>query len=232
MEPVPDIAAIAKLLSNPARASMAWDLIDGSARSAGRLADRAAVSAQSASRHLGLMLDAGLLAVQADGRSRLYRIANSEVACMIESMAALAAELQADQAFLARLPRADEARFIQARTCYDHFAGQFGVSLLRGWISARWLDGGRSGYQLTARGAAGFLDFGVDLEGARSQRRVFARDCADITEGCPHLGGALAAAFLDACVSRGLVLRSRHSRIVSVTPAGWSCLRDAGLLPA
>lgn len=230
MEPVPDIAAIAALLSNPARASMAWALIDGSAQAAGRLAEHAGVSAPSASRHLAVMLDAGLLAVQAEGRSRLYRIANSEVACMIESMAALAAELQADHAFLARLPRAHAEQFVQARTCYDHFAGRFGVALLRGFTAAGWLQPEQSEYRLTPAGENGFAGFGVDLAAARSQCRVFARPCADISERSPHLGGALAAAFLDACVGRGLVLRSRHSRIVNVSPAGWDALRGAGLI--
>jgi hypothetical protein len=31
-------------------------------------------------------------------------------------------------------------------------------------------------------------------------------------------------------VGRGLVLRSRQSRIVNVTPAGWDALRGAGLI--
>jgi len=150
---------------------------------------------------------------------------------MIESMAAIAAELQADHAFLARLPRANAAQFVQARTCYDHFAGQFGVTLLRGFMAAGWLHAEKSEYRLTLAGETGFSKFGVDLANARSQCRVFARACADVSERSPHLGGALAAAFLDACICQGLVLRSRQSRIVHVTPSGWDALRQAGLLP-
>lgn len=236
MEELPDIAAVASLLSSPARASMVWALIDGSKRPAGELAACADVSAQAASRHLALMLEGGLLEVQSNGRAREYRIANSEVACMIESMAALAAEVAADRSLLARLPRKNSAQFQQARTCYDHFAGRFGVDLLKGMLSAGWLErrdkDKESEFQLTAIGTEGFTEFGLDLSHARMQCRVFARSCSDITESAPHLGGALAASFLDICVNRGLVLRSRHSRTVSITPAGWEAFRRARLFPA
>jgi DNA-binding transcriptional ArsR family regulator len=231
METLPNIAAIASLLSSPVRASMVWALIDGSRRPAGELAAGAGVSAQAASRHLALMLDGGLLEVQSNGRGREYRIANSEVACMIESMAALAAEVAADRSPLPNLPRNNPEQFRQARTCYDHFAGRFGVELLQGMLSAGWLERKESEFQLTAAGTAGFTEFGVDIGRTRMQCRVFARPCSDITEGSPHLGGALAASLLDICVNRELVLRSRHSRTVSITPAGWEAFRRVGLFP-
>lgn len=231
MEEIPDIAAIASLLSSPVRARMVWALIDGSRRPAGELAACAAISAQAASRHLALMLDGGLLEVQTNGRAREYRIANSEVACMIESMAALAAEVAADRSLLSRLPRSNPAQFRQARTCYDHFAGRLGVDLLNGMLAAGWLERKGTEFQLTPAGAAGFTGFGVDLGQAQAQCRVFARPCSDISESTPHLGGALAASFLDTCINRNLVLRSRHSRTVSITPSGWEAFRRAGLLP-
>lgn len=232
MEELPNIAAVASLLSSPVRASMVWALIDGSRRPAGELAACADVSAQAASRHLALMLEGGLLEVQSNGRAREYRIANSEVACMVESMAALAAEVAADRSLVSRLPRTNPAQFQQARTCYDHFSGKFGVDLLKGMLSAGWLESKETEFQLTAAGMAAFTEFGVNVSHSRMQCRVFARPCSDVTEGMPHLGGALAASFLDLCVSRELVLRSRHSRTVSITPAGWDAFRRAGLFPS
>ena len=55
-----DIARIAGLLADPARAKMLWSLIDGSARPAGELAYSANVSAQSASGHLAKLVDGRL----------------------------------------------------------------------------------------------------------------------------------------------------------------------------
>lgn len=230
MEAIPDIAAVALLLANRARATITWNLIDGSSRSAGELADCAGVSAQSASRHLGMLRSGGLLTVQSLGRGREYRIATSEVACMLESMAALAAEVAADRSLLSRLPRLNSAQFSAARTCYDHFAGKFAVDLLKGMLALGWLHQCHSEFELTPSGEVGFAEFGVNLTYARTRCQVFARPCNDISEGAPHLGGSLAAAFLDACVTRGIVLRSRYSRIVSITPFGWDALRQAGLI--
>lgn len=227
----PDIPRVASLLANAARARIAWALIDGSSRPAGQLASSADISAQSASRHLALMLEGGLLEVEAKGRARHYRIANAEVACMIESMASLAAELAADRSLLHDLPRAQPVEFRQARTCYDHFAGRLGVDLLRGILEAGWLESDKSEFRLTPLGELGFTKLGIDIPRYRQQCRVFARPCADISEREPHLGGALGAAMVDACVSREFVVRSRHSRVVTITPAGWQAFRTSGLIP-
>jgi DNA-binding transcriptional ArsR family regulator len=232
VEIFPDIPGVASLLANAARARIAWALIDGSSRSAGHLASGAAISAQSASRHLALMLEGGLLEVESNGRARHYRIANSEVACMIESMASLAAELAGDRSPLHDLPRAQPVEFRQARTCYDHFAGRLGADLLRGILAAGWLESDKSEYRLTPTGEVGFTKLGIDIPLYQQQRRVFARPCADLSERESHLGGTLGTAVLDACISRGFVLRSRHSRVVTITPAGWLALRTLGLMPA
>lgn len=229
---IPDIPGVAALLANTARARIAWALIDGSSQSAGHLASCAGVSAQSASRHLALMLEGGLLEVRSQGRARHYRIANSEVACMVESMAALAAELVADRSPLHDLPRSQPAEFRQSRTCYDHFAGRFGVDLLRGILAAGWLAPDGPEFRLTPMGETGFAELGIDIPRYRSQCRVFARPCADLSEREHHLGGALGAAILDACVSREFVVRSRHSRVVTITPPGWRAFRALGLIAA
>lgn len=226
----PDIPGVASLLANTARARIAWALIDGSSRSAGHLASCANISAQSASRHLTLMLEGGLLEVESKGRARHYRIANAEVACMIESMASLAAELAADRSLLHDLPRAQPVEFRQARTCYDHFAGRFGVDLLRGILAADWLEPERSEYRMTPTGELGFTKLGIDIPRYRQQCRVFARPCSDISEREPHLGGALGAAIVDACISREFVVRSKHSRVVTITPAGWQAFGTLGLI--
>jgi len=227
----PDIPGVASLLANEARARIAWALIDGSSRSAGHLASCANISAQSASRHLALMLEGRLLEVESKGRARHYRIANSEVACMIESMASLAAELAADRSPLHNLPRERPTEFRQARTCYDHFAGRFGVELLRGFLTARWLEPDRLEYRVTPVGERGFLDIGVNVQHVCQQCRVLARPCADLSERQSHLGGALGAAVVEACVVRGYVLRTRQSRIVTITPEGWQAFRTSGLIP-
>ena len=59
---------VALLLSDAARATILWTLIDGSTRAASELAFAANISAQSASRHLALLVKGGLLEARPRGR--------------------------------------------------------------------------------------------------------------------------------------------------------------------
>ena len=84
------IPRIASLLADPARARILQVLMDGTMRPAGELAYAAAISAQSASAHLAKLVGGGLLAAQAQGRHRYFRIASAEVSDAIESLGSLA----------------------------------------------------------------------------------------------------------------------------------------------
>jgi len=76
--PAPDsdtgqVDAALRALAHPRRRAMLRLVLAGE-RTAGELADAAGTSAPDASRHLKVLREAGLLAVRADGTSRLYRI--------------------------------------------------------------------------------------------------------------------------------------------------------------
>ena len=133
-----DIARIAGLLADPARAKMLWSLIDGSARPAGELAYSANVSAQSASGHLAKLVDGGLIEAQAQGRHRYFRIAGAEVAALVEALASLGAGNR-PRAPRPPLPSPSvPVQFLHARTCYGHFAGEMAVKLLEAMLKQRW----------------------------------------------------------------------------------------------
>lgn len=220
----PDIPAIAGLLADPARAKILWTLIDGTTRPAGELAYAANVSAQSASAHLAKLVEGGLLTSQAQGRHRYFRIAGTEVAEAIEGLASLSAALSATlkpRKPRDPLPSADVPRqFLQSRTCYDHLAGEAAVQLLENMLKARWLLPQGRDYALTPLGEKKLAAHGIDLAAARASRRSFARACVDLTQRRPHLSGALGAALLDLALARGWVLRSKRSRVVTITPKG------------
>src|SRR5437763_1530873 len=90
MSAEPDIARIAGLLGDPARAAMCLALVDGRALPAGELARRAGVSAQTASHHLARLVEGTLVQVEQQGRWRYYRLANADVAHAIEALAVVA----------------------------------------------------------------------------------------------------------------------------------------------
>jgi DNA-binding transcriptional ArsR family regulator len=126
MRSEPQIAVAAALIGNPGRAAMLIALMDGRALPANELATSAGLSAAGASGHLTQLLAGGLLTVIREGRHRYYQLANEHVAVVLEGLAALGDAQPARQRRSKRQP-ANPLRF--ARTCYDHLAGELGVSI-------------------------------------------------------------------------------------------------------
>src|SRR6266508_5426174 len=120
-----DVAGVAGLLADPARVTMLDALLGGHALPAGELARRAGITAPTASAHLRRLLDGGLVAVQAQGRHRYYRLAGPAVAEALETLSLIAPPRPVRS--LRQSQRAEALRF--ARTRYDHLAGVVGVTL-------------------------------------------------------------------------------------------------------
>jgi DNA-binding transcriptional ArsR family regulator len=225
VDETPDIARIATLLADPARARILWALIDGTTRPASELAYAANISAQSASGHLAKLLGGGLLTCEAQGRHRYFRLHNPEVASLLEGMASLGAAGK-PRAPRKPLPSASTpVQFLQARTCYGHLAGEMAVKVLAAMLESKWLVAEGRDLSVTKVGAVRLKALGIDVQAVQQPRRVFARACVDLTERRPHLSGVLGDALLDAFVDKGWVLRQRRSRIVTITPKGNDGLR-------
>jgi DNA-binding transcriptional ArsR family regulator len=217
-----DFTTLGRALSTPARSTFLNLLMDGTRRPAGELARAAGVSASTASEHLGVLVDAGLVTRQTQGRHRYYALAGGEIATALESLGMLA-----DAAPVSGYRRSRQAEYLAAaRFCYDHLAGRLGTALTDAWVRSGWLAG-RDELALTDPGAVGLRELGVDVDGAVTARRATTRACLDWTERRPHLAGALGsvigARFLDA----GWVVRHRSGRGLDVTDSGHRLVRDA-----
>jgi DNA-binding transcriptional ArsR family regulator len=207
-------------MADPARAKILWTLIDGTTRPAGELAFAANISAQSASAHLAKLVEGGLLVTEALGRHRYYRIAGADVAHMIESMASFSVAIQPRAPRSPALVKKMPSHFLHARTCYDHLAGETAVKILEGMLRAGWLVSDGQDFAVTRLGEKKLTALGIDMDAARSGRRVFARACVDLTQRRYHLSGTLGAALLDLYVKQGWIQRAPRSRVVSITPKG------------
>ncbi len=236
-----DIAAVAALMSEAARASVLVALAGGRALAASTLAAEAGVAASTLSGHLARLVDGGLVSVQASGRHRYFRLAGPEVADAVEALARLAPSRP-----VRSLRQASHAEAIrQARTCYDHLAGRLGVAVLDAFVAHGTLQtepdatggadpvlgaGRARRYLLTEQGKGHLDELGVHLKLAG--RRPLTRYCVDWSEQRPHLGGALGAALLDRFVALGWVTRGER-RVVRVSETGRAGLvRDLGVDPA
>jgi DNA-binding transcriptional ArsR family regulator len=217
---VADIAPVAALMADPARAAMLAALLNGHPLAAGELSQVAGVSPATASAHLAKLLDGGLVDVTRQGRHRYYRLAGHEVANVLEVIAQISPVRP-----VRSLRQSREADALaQARTCYDHLAGRAGVALFDAFLRQGILTGGGTGkaaaYEVTAGGADKLAEFGIDVAEVRQSRRRFAGACLDWTQRRPHLNGALGAAVTGRLLELGWIERGPSRRAVRVTGTG------------
>jgi DNA-binding transcriptional ArsR family regulator len=228
-----NIAPVAALMADRARASMLVALLVGRPLAASELARLASVSAPTASAHLAKMLDGGLVTAIRQGRHRYYQLSGHEVAAAIEALAQIGPTVPVRSLRQSR----EAAALAEARTCYDHLAGRAGVLLLDGLLREGLLrevagagrreagdglpaDMADVRYQVTNRGRAKMVTFGINIDTVRATRRRFAGACLDWTQREPHLGGSLGAAITTRMFELGWIERGKRVRSVRVTPDG------------
>ena len=208
------LASTAGLIADPARAAMLTVLLDGSAMPAGELARVAGVSAQSASMHLGQLVEGGFLIASRRGRHRYYRMSKPEVAQAVESLGAISTVERYK-------PSGADQALCYARTCYDHLAGELAIQL-RAALERDGLlvSSGERDFELTQRGEEFLAKWRIDAAELRRSHRSFARRCLDWTERQDHLAGALGAAICHRFLELRWITRDKHSRAVHLSLAG------------
>jgi DNA-binding transcriptional ArsR family regulator len=228
-----DIAKVAALIADPARARILLALGDGRALPATVLASEAGVAASTTSAHLSKLVDGGLLTVRRQGRHRYFELAGPAVGEALEKLMMLAPV--APVRSLRQGTRANAVR--TARTCYDHLAGMLGAGMMAAMLERDLLVGGDgtftpgegdrlSGpghacdYALTDRGRSELTAFGIELDALARLRRPLIRYCVDWSEQRHHLAGALGAAIAQRTLDLGWITRAKTGRAVRVTPAG------------
>ncbi len=205
----PDVPGLAAVLADPSRNAMLDVLLDGRAHAIGVLAQRAAISAATASSHLGRLLEARLVDVATVGRERHVRLAGPDVAELLERLAVLAAPVGSS--------RAAELRF--ARTCYDHLAGALGVAVRAALVQRGWLHATGDSFEPAPALFAWLAEQGHPVEIA-GHRRPLSRACLDWSERVPHVAGRIGAAIAAVVVDAGWVSRVRGTRALRITSRG------------
>jgi len=221
MKDGPSIVRIAALIGDHARADVLTALMADRALTATELAGIAGVTKQTISAHLAKLRGAGLISVEHQGRHRYFRLADRDVAQLLESLMGVAFRTGAVR--LRSSPREPALR--KARVCYDHLAGELGVLAFEALLARRVFKSGTDGLALTSAGAAWFAELGIDTGAAAAQRRAFCRPCLDWGERRHHLGGALGTALLERLFELGWARRAKGSRVVSFTPKGEPAFR-------
>ncbi|MDB5581326.1 MAG: transcriptional regulator protein [Bradyrhizobium sp.] len=204
----PHLAMLGSIVGDPSRASMLGALMGGMALTAQELAREAGVTPSTASSHLAMLVDRGMLAVLQQGRHRYYRIADSDIAELLEGMMAFRAP--------GRRPGPTDPALRRARTCYDHMAGELGVRVFASLIDHGHLVLRGDGIALSPSGETLLRDLGCVVS---RDAKPACRSCLDWSERRSHLGGRAGAALLGLFLERGWVRRG-PGRALAVTPGG------------
>ncbi|SJM28147.1 ArsR/SmtB family transcription factor [Mesorhizobium delmotii] len=219
----PDIARIASLVGDPARANMLTALMGGTALTASELALEAGVSLPTASSHLSKLMEGGLLTLASQGRHRYYGLAGPQVAGMIEAITGVAAAVGPQRV----RPGPRDAAMRVARVCYDHLAGEQAVAMLDRLVARQVLLRDNKEIRLGPSAASHFAAIGIDVEG--KARRPVCRACLDWSVRRSHLAGTLGAAILDKILLEKWARREKDSRAVIFSPTGKQAFERAFL---
>ena len=183
------------------------------ALTATELADVAGVTKQTVSTHLAKLVEGRLLAVQSQGRHRYFRLADRDVAQLLESLMGVA--FRSGAVRVRSSPREPALR--KARVCYDHLAGELGVLVYDSLAQRRLLRLGEMALELTPQGHRFCRRLGIDVEalaasGGRCAAPVSTGACAAITSPAPSARRSSTAASNSA----GRV--TRRTRALSISP--------------
>jgi DNA-binding transcriptional ArsR family regulator len=219
MKAGPDIAMIAALVGDPARANMLTALMTGRALTATELAHEGGITPQTASSHLGKLEAGGLIEQEKQGRHRYYRLSDPDVAGVLEGLEGLAA--RTGHMRVRTGPKDPALR--RARVCYDHLAGDLGVQMLDGMKKQRLIRQRKQDIELTPEGER-FLtrSLQISADSLAHPRRPLCKACLDWSERRHHLAGTLGAAIM----TRFTVLKwaardaAPGSRVVNFTRNG------------
>ncbi len=212
----PNIAVIAGLIGDNARAKMLTALMGGRALTATELALEADITAQTASSHLAKLLNGQLIQVRRQGRHKYFQLKSVFVAELLENLLNISNSLTGVR--IATGPT--EPRLRYARVCYDHLAGELAVSIYDALVEAKYLVDCAEQTHLTSSGYEYFKSLGANCHQGNKSTRPLCKSCLDWSERRNHLAGALGQWMLTDLLDKGWLHREQDSRVVVVSKQG------------
>ena len=223
MKGEPDIAVPARALADPARARIVQALLGNRPIPAGELARIAGVSASTTSEHLRVLVSAEIAIAEQRGRNRYYRLTSNDVSHAIEALQAIAPRTEIRSLRQHRV--SEELR--EARTCYDHLAGDLGLRLTDLLVQHRIITELRVG--CVTDPPKPFPNGPVTTTlgiGPPHGRRPWARGCLDWTGRRPHVAGQVGAQVLATLQANEWITSRARSRAVQLTEEGEQGLHE------
>lgn len=216
MKDGPDIARIAALIGDPARANILTALMSGKALTASELAQEAGVSLQTTSSHLARLDGGALISARKSGRHKYFTLKNDDVASVLEALMGLAA----NSGHLRTRTGPRDIALRHARVCYNHLAGEMGVQMYESMLGSGYLAATPENLQLTDAGHDFATSLGIDLKPLTTSRAPVCKECLDWSARRSHLAGQLGRAMLSQILDNGWAKRLPDSRVIKFSTSG------------
>lgn len=213
----PNIALLASLIGDPARANMLTALMSGKALTATELSVEAGVTIQTTSAHLKKLMAVDILRERKQGRHKYFTLADDDVGSVLEALMGLAAK----RGLLRTRPGPKDPALRKARVCYNHLAGELGVYLYDGLLARGYMmEHVDDTVDLTQCGIQWIEQFGIDVAALKNPRRDLCKPCLDWSARRTHLAGSLGTALLQKFYDLGWASRDESSRVINFTARG------------
>lgn len=204
------LAHFGALLSDPTRSEILCALMDGRAYTGSELARHVGVAPSTVSEHMSKLLDADMVAVEAQGRHRYWRLANEELATMLEQLGAT----------ITTPPPPRSPSELAHRTCYDHLAGELAVTIYADLMERSMLAVDGDQVVLTDAGYSLFAHLGADVSAIAASKRPKVRPCLDWTQRRHHLAGEAGKQLLNVFMDNNWIRRGKHPRSIEISRVG------------
>lgn len=214
----PRFDILGQALGDASRTRMLCELMEGRAFTNKELASAASITAQTATAHLRLLQDAGLVVSEKRGRCVFHRLAGAEVAQALEQLAAIA-----PRDSLHRAQQRKAGGLAPLRSCYDHLAGPLAVAMTDALLARGHMR--REGASFQAQDAKVWRALGVTLAPDQG-RKPFARACMDWTERRDHIAGPMGRQILTHGLERRWFTRGPQKRGLVLTGPGARALQE------
>ncbi|CVL67249.1 ArsR/SmtB family transcription factor [Streptococcus pneumoniae] len=213
----PDIFIITKLLSDPSRMHILDILMDGKAHTVNEIASFTKIKQHTVSYHLKLLTEAQVTTLQTYGRFHYYSLKSAAIVEMLEFLSFYSP--QRDVKSYKQHIHKKELKV--ARTCYDHIAGELGISITNYLLQKNLLSESEKDFQLTEAGKSYFQrKLHIDTDELKKKKRKFCPKCLDWSERKNHVGGALGNALLEFFSEKQLVIPAQTPRSLTITEKG------------
>jgi len=214
----PRFDIIGAALADQSRSRILCEMMDGRAFTNKELACAANVTAQTASVHLKHLEAVGLTVSLRSGRNVYHRIANEDVAGVLESLASLSPRDHLDRAKSRKLPKEDTLR---ARSCYNHIAGRLGVLITDRLIDLDVLSVQGAAISMCSESDAFCRKMDIVLVNPGTPQKPAVKLCLDWTERKHHISGPLATSLMGKFLEMKWLKRRMGSRALSITALGY-----------